>query len=147
MQDKKVIRALNAVVKVEAMAIQIYRAQMWRFRGKQEIAQKLVHATDNERKHFDDLVSRVRDLGGTPSRLSPLFAVAGWIIGFLPTLVGKVPTLKLNILVEERAVRDYQGFLNSVNFDDESRELMERNMADEKEHIRAWKESIELLRS
>jgi bacterioferritin len=146
MQDKKVIRALNAVVKVEAMAIQIYRAQMWRFRGKQEIAQKLVHATDNERKHFDDLVSRVRDLGGTPSRLSPLFAVAGWIMGFLPAVVGKVPALRVDILVEERAVKDYQGFLNRVDFDDESRELMERNMADEKEHIRTWKESIELLR-
>jgi bacterioferritin len=147
MQDKKIIRALNAVVKVEAMAIQIYRAQMWRFRGRQEIAQKLVDATDNERKHFADLTSRVRDLGGTPSRLSPLFAVAGWIMGFLPAVVGKVPALKVDILVEERAVKDYQGFLNRVDFDDESREIMERNMADEKEHIRAWKESIELLRS
>jgi bacterioferritin len=147
MQDKKVIRALNAVVKVEAMAIQIYRAQMWRFRGKQEIAQKLVHATDNERTHFADLASRVRDLGGTPSRLSPLFAVAGWIMGFVPAVVGKVPALKVDILVEEKAVKDYQGFLNKVDFDDESREIMERNMADEKEHIRAWKESIELLRS
>jgi bacterioferritin len=146
MRDRKIIHALNAVVKVEAMAVQIYRAQMWRFRGRQEIAQKLIHATANEQQHFDDLVSRVRDLGSTPSRLSPLFAVAGWIIGFLPTLAGKVPALKLDILVEERAVRDYQGFLSSVNFDDESRELMERNMADEKEHIRAWKESIELLR-
>jgi bacterioferritin len=147
MQDKKIIRALNAVVKVEAMAVQIYRAQMWRFRGSQEIAQKLVDATDNERKHFADLASRVRDLGGTPSRLSPLFAVAGWIIGFLPAVVGKVPALKVDILVEERAVKDYQGFLNRVDFDDESRDIMERNMADEKEHIRAWKESIELLRS
>jgi bacterioferritin len=147
MSDKKIIRALNAVVKVEAMAVQIYRAQMWRLRGRQEIAERLIDATATERRHFDDLVSRVRALGGTPSRLSPLFAVAGWIIGFLPTLIGKVPTLKVNILVEERAVRDYQGFLNSVDFDDESRELMERNMADEKEHIRAWKESIELLRS
>jgi bacterioferritin len=146
MRDKKIIHALNAVVKVEAMAVQIYRAQMWRFRGRQEIAQRLIHATANEQQHFDDLVSRVRDLGSTPSRLSPLFAVAGWIIGFLPTLAGKVPALKLDILVEERAVKDYQGFLSSVNFDDESRELMERNMADEKEHIRAWKESIELLR-
>jgi bacterioferritin len=146
MSDKKIIRALNAVVKVEAMAVQIYRAQMWRFRGEQEIAERLIHATANERDHFDDLVSRVRDLGGTPSRLSPLFAVAGWIIGFLPTLAGKVPALKLDILVEERAVRDYQGFLNSVNFDDESRALMEKNMADEEEHIRAWKESIEFLR-
>jgi len=146
MQDKKVIRALNAVVKVEAMAIQIYRAQMWRFRGKQEIAQKLVDATANERKHFADLASRVRDIGGTPSRLSPLFAVAGWIIGFLPAVVGKVPALKVDILVEERAVKDYQGFLNRVDFDDESREIMERNMADEKEHIRTWKESLELLR-
>jgi len=147
MDDKEIIRALNAVVKVEAMAVQIYRAQMWRFRGRQEIAERLVHATANERKHFDDLTSRVRDLGSTPSRLSPLFAVAGWIMGLLPALAGKVPALNLDIWVEERAVRDYQGFLNVVNFDDESRALMEKNMVDEEEHIRAWKESIELLRS
>ena len=147
MGDKEIIRALNAVVKVEAMAVQIYRAQMWKFRGRQEIARRLIDATATERRHFDDLTSRVRDLGGTPSRLSPLFAVAGWIIGFLPTLAGKVPTLKLDIWVEERAVRDYQDFLNRVDFDDESRALMEKNMADEEEHIRAWKESIELLRS
>lgn len=147
MGDKEIIRALNAVVKVEAMAVQIYRAQMWRFRGKQEIAERLVQAIANERQHFDDLSSRVRDLGGVPSRLSPLFTVAGWIMGFLPTLAGKVAALKLDIWVEERAVKDYQGFLNRVNFDDESRALMEKNMADEEEHIRAWKESIELLRS
>jgi bacterioferritin len=146
MNDKEILRALNAVVKVEAMAVQIYRAQMWRFRGRQEIAERLVQATSAERRHFADLTSRVRELGGTPSRLSPLFAVAGWIMGFLPTLVGKVPTLKLNIWVEERAVRDYQSFLDRVNFDDDSRALMEKNMADEKEHIRAWEESIELLR-
>jgi len=147
MDDNEIVRALNAVVKVEAMAVQIYRAQMWRFRGRREIAERLIHATVNERKHFDDLTSRVRDLGGTPSRLSPLFAVAGWMIGFLPTLAGKVPALKLDIWVEERAVRDYQGFLNRVNFDEESRALMEKNMADEEEHIRAWTDSIELLRS
>jgi bacterioferritin len=144
--DKEIIRALNAVVKVEAMAVQIYRAQMWRFQGRREIAERLVHATAVERRHFDELASRVRELGGTPSRLSPLFAVAGWIIGFLPTLAGKMPALKLDIWVEERAVRDYQSFLDGVSFDDESRALMEKNMADEKEHIRAWEESIELLR-
>ena len=147
MDDGEIVRALNAVVKVEAMAVQIYRAQMWRFRGRQEIAERLVHAIANEREHFDDLTSRVRDLGSIPSRLSPLFAVAGWIMGFLPTLAGKVPALKLDIWVEERAVRDFQGFLNRVNFDDESRALMEKNMADEEEHIRAWKQSLELLRS
>ena len=147
MDENEIVRALNAVVKVEAMAVQIYRAQMWRFRGRREIAERLIHATVNERKHFDDLTSRVRDLGGTPSRLSPLFAVGGWMIGFLPTLAGKVPALKLDIRVEERAVRDYQRFLNRVNFDEESRALMEKNMADEEEHIRAWKDSIELLRS
>jgi hypothetical protein len=38
MADKDVLKALRALVNVESMAVQIYRAQTWRFRGKPAIA-------------------------------------------------------------------------------------------------------------
>jgi demethoxyubiquinone hydroxylase (CLK1/Coq7/Cat5 family) len=133
------------MVNLEVMAVCIYRAQRWRL-GRSEItAQALTKAIAIEERHERDLASRRQELGGSPSMLSPFYALAGWVIGFAPSILGQRAALKTGIWVEERAVKDYQQLLDRVPFDDESRALVQRNQEDEREHIRMWEESLAKL--
>ena len=147
MADRDVLRALRALVNVESMAVQIYRAQTWRFGGKPAIAEKLAHAITVEREHKENLEARLKDLGGGPSILRYAYAIAGWLMmGFLPALFGKMVLLRADIWVEEKAVKDYTAFLDKTPFDEQTRALVEKNREDEKEHIWYWQDSIVLLR-
>jgi demethoxyubiquinone hydroxylase (CLK1/Coq7/Cat5 family) len=133
------------MVNLEIMAVRIYRGQRWRLGRSEIIAEALAKATAIEEKHERELASRRQELGGSPSMLSPFYALAGWLIGFLPSLLGQRAALKTGIWVEERAVKDYQQLLDRVPFDDESRALVERNQEEEREHIRMWEECLAKL--
>ena len=145
MATSDVLGALRALVNLEIMAVRIYRGQRWRL-GRSEItAEALAEAIAVEERHVRDFDSRRQELGGSRSMLSPFYAVAGWLIGFIPSLLGQRAALKTGIWVEERAVKDYQRLLDRVPFDDESRALVERNQEDEREHIRMWEEAVAKL--
>jgi bacterioferritin len=147
MADKDVLKALRALVNVESMAVQIYRAQTWRFRGKPAITEKLARAIDVEREHRENLEARLKDLGGTTPMLRYAYALMGWaVMGFIPALLGKMVLLRADIWVEEKAIRDYTAFLEKTPFDDQTRALVEKNREDEEEHVRYWQESIVLLK-
>ena len=55
--------------------------------------------------------------------------------------------LKTDIRVEKKAVKDYGDFLQRVDFDEKSRALIQKNLDDEKMHIKRWEDSIEILRA
>jgi demethoxyubiquinone hydroxylase (CLK1/Coq7/Cat5 family) len=139
---RDVLRAFTAMVNLEVMAVRIYRGQRWRLGRSAITAERLANALAIEERHVRDLASRRQELGGSPSMLSPFYALVGWVIGFVPSLLGQRAALKTSIWVEERAVKDYQRLLDRVAFDDESRVLVERNQEDEREHIRMWGESL-----
>jgi rubrerythrin len=145
--DKDVLKALRALVNVESMAVQIYRAQTWRLRGQPLIAQKMSDAIAMEREHRENLEARLKELDGRTPILKLPYALAGWVLlGFIPSVFGKVALLKADIWVEEKATRDYSAFLEKTPFDDQTRALLEKNREDEKEHIRYWQESIAILK-
>jgi bacterioferritin len=147
MADRDVLKALRALVNVESLAVQIYRAQTWRFRGQPTISEKLDHAIAVEREHRENLEARLKELGGATPTLRYAYAIVGWLLmGFLPALFGKMVLLRVDIWVEEKAVRDYTAFLDKTPFDDQTRALVEKNREDEKEHIRYWQDSMVLLR-
>ena len=142
MATREVLRAFRALVNLEIMAVRVYRGQRWRLGRSEVTAEALEKAIAVEEKHVRDLASRRQELGGSPSVLSPFYAVAGWPIGFVPSLLGQRAALKTSIWVEERAVKDYQQMLDRVPFDDESRALVQQNQDDEREHIRMWEECL-----
>ena len=145
MATREVLRAFRALVNLEIMAVRVYRGQRWRLGRSEVTAEALEKAIAVEEKHVRDLASRRQELGGSPSVLSPFYAVAGWLIGFVPSLLGQRAALKTSIWVEERAVKDYQRVLDRVPFDDESRALIQQNQEDEREHIRMWEECLAKL--
>ena len=141
----KVLSALRKMHNFERLAVEIYRTQIRAFQEK-EIADRLEAAMDNEQEHANELQTRIEELGGTPSWLGFFFQKAGKVLGFTTTLLGKMFLLKTDIWIEKRAIRDYGDFLQKVDFDEKSRDLIEKNIEDEKVHIKRWEESIEILK-
>ena len=142
----EILRALRKMHNIERFAVEVYRTQIRAFREK-EIADRLEAAMANEQEHVNDLQARIRELGGSCSWLGFLFQTAGKLLGFTTTLLGKVFLLKADIRIERRAVKDYGNFLQKVDFDEKSRVLIQKNLEDEKAHIKRWEESIEILQA
>jgi len=142
----EVLNVLRKVHNIERLAVEIYRAQIRAFPEK-EIAGRLRAAMDNEQEHANDLQARITDLGGTTSWQGIFFQIAGKVLGFITTLMGKMFILKIDIRVENKAVKDYSDFLQRIDFDEKSRLLLEKNLEDEKVHIQRWEDSIEILKS
>lgn len=141
----EVLRALRKMHNLERFAAGIYARQIRAF-SEEEIASKLKVAKDNEQEHVDGLRGRIEELGGATSWLGFFFQMAGKVLGFATTLLGKASILKADIRLEKRAVKDYGGLLEKVNFDEESRTLIEKNIEDERAHIERWQESLEMLK-
>jgi len=140
------LNALRKVHNIERLAVEIYRAQIRAFPEK-EIASRIKAAMDNEQEHVDDLRECITNLSGTASWQGTFFQIAGKVLGFSTSLMGKILILKTDIWVENKAVKDYSDFLQRIEFDEKSRTLLQKNLDDEKTHIETWKDSIEMLKS
>jgi bacterioferritin len=141
----KTINSLKFTYNMERFATQIYRTQRGAFK-QEEIIKRLVAAADNEQQHVDILNERILELHGTPSRLGFLFQTAGRILGLVVRITGNIFILKTDIWVEKRAVKDYRGYLNKIEFDRETITLIERIILDEQRHIETWENSIKMLK-
>ena len=141
----EVLSALRKMHNFERFAAEIYGTQIRAFSEK-EIADKLKEARDNEQEHVYGLRIRIGELGGATSWMGFFFQMAGRLVGFTTTLLGKIRLLKIDVWIEKRAVRDYGDFLHKVDFDEKSRGLIEKNIEDEKIHIMRWEESVETLK-
>jgi len=115
----EVLRALGKMHDIERFAVGIYRTQIRAFPEK-EIADRLKVAMANEQEHVNDLQARIGELGGSCSSLGSFFQMAGKLLGFTTTLLGKVFLLKTDIRLEKWAVKDYGDFLQKVDCDEKS---------------------------
>ncbi len=140
-----VMVALRKMHNLERFATEIYRTQITAFPEK-EISDRLKIARDNEQEHTDNLKAQIEALGGKPSWQGFFFQMAGNILGCFTRMMGKMFILKTDIWVENKAVKDYGAFLQKLNFDEESKALVQKNLEDEKVHIKRWEDSVKLLK-
>jgi len=131
------ISALKFMYNMERFATQIYLTQRRSF-PEEDIVNKLTAAADNEQQHVDILKKRILELNGNQSHIGFLFQTAGRILALVAGLFGRILVLKTDALVERRAISDYGGFLNRVNFDDKTVAMIKRIIADEERHVEMW---------
>lgn len=140
----KAMCSLNFMYSMERFATAIYRVQKGGFNNK-TIFEKLSYAVDNEHQHALKLRNRIIELGKTPTRLAFLFQIAGSMLGGMSRCFSKTLALKVDVAIEKRAVKDYGYFLETMDFDDATQELIKSIIADEELHIRNWQDSIKML--
>ena len=140
----KAMGALRQMHNIERFATEIYRVQR-RIFTEPVLVDRLTAAMNNEQEHIDDLLERIISQGGTHSWMGTAFEVVGKIFGFVTTLFGKSFVFKADIKVEQKAVKDYGIFLDTIDFDAKSKKLIAKNLEDEKVHIGRWQDSLDIL--
>ncbi len=135
---KKGLRTLHTL---ELMAQTIYKFQITGERS--EMNSLLVAAMCNEMGHYQDFQVKLYEYGFRPSLLRPAYWMVGFAFGFGSRLLGKRAMLKTGIWVEGKAVHHYAQLLETIECDDETRKIIEKDQADEDGHITRWKSLLE----
>jgi len=65
--------------------------------------------------------------------------MVGFIFGFFSRLMGRAAILKTGIWVETKAVNHYAQLLDAIDWDQDTRRIIEKDQADEHGHINNWK--------
>ncbi|MBN1360337.1 MAG: demethoxyubiquinone hydroxylase family protein [Sedimentisphaerales bacterium] len=135
---KKGLRTLHTL---ELMAQTIYKFQLTGQRS--DLNRQLVAAMCNEMGHYQDFQVKLYEYGFRPSILRPAYWLVGFAFGFGSRLLGPKAMLKTGIWVESKAVHHYAELLAKIEWDDDTRRVIEKDQADEDGHISRWRALLE----
>ena len=81
---------------------------------------------------------------GRVSLNQPLMSLTfGFTFGIVSRLMGRKAILKTGIWVETKAVNHYSELLETIEWDEDTRKIIEKDQADEYGHINRWKKMLE----
>ncbi|MHC4723180.1 MAG: demethoxyubiquinone hydroxylase family protein [Planctomycetota bacterium] len=123
------------------MAMTIYRFQVTG--PKNELNRQLIAAMCNEMTHYQDFQVKLYEYGFRPNIFRWAFWMVGFVFGFSSRILGTRAILKTGIWVESKAVEHYAEILKTVDWDDETRKVIEKDQADEDGHINRWKSLLQ----
>ena len=134
---KRIEKGLHTLHTLETMAANIYKFQITK--RESDLNLQLIGAMSNEMTHLQDFQIKLFEYGFKPSKLRLLYWIVGFKFGFFSRLLGTKAILKTGIWVEKKAVRHYDVLLRKINWDEETRKIIEKDQADEYGHIKRWK--------
>ncbi len=141
--NKKAL-SLNFMHCMERFATQIYRTQKSSFKDDL-ISRQLIDASENEKTHVEKLKTRIKTLKYNVYPFGFLFQSAGAGLAVVARLSGKRNLFKADTFVENRAVKDYNGFINTIAFDADTVAMLRGIIAEEEVHIANWKKAVAML--
>jgi demethoxyubiquinone hydroxylase (CLK1/Coq7/Cat5 family) len=136
-------KSLLALHTLELMAQTIYKFQITKEPG--ELNQKLITAMCNEMTHYQDFQVKLYEYNFRPSVFRAAYWLVGFLFGFVSRLRGQKAILKTGIWVETKAVQHYSELLTAIEWDEDTRAIIEKDQADEHGHIETWKKMLETL--
>jgi len=138
---KAIKKGLLTLHTLELMASNIYKFQITSERT--DMNRELIAAMCNEMCHYQDFQVKLYEFGFKPSKIRWVFWMAGFMFGFGSRVLGKKAILKTGVWVESKAVEHYAHLLKSIEWDDETRKVIEKDQADEDGHIGRWGKMLE----
>lgn len=141
-RERKAIRkGLRTLHTLEIMAVNIYRYQI---SGKHpDLSPHLIAAMENEMGHVRDFTVKLMEYGMRPSPIRWTYWIVGWVIGTGSRLMGRTRTLKTGVWVEQKAVNHYQELLDTIDWDADTRPIVEKDQEDERHHIAMWQNLLQ----
>jgi demethoxyubiquinone hydroxylase (CLK1/Coq7/Cat5 family) len=136
-KDRVALRkALRTLHTLEIMATKIYACQIT---AKPCVLNTtLTAAMCNEMTHTQDFQTKLYEYGFKPSKLRWAYWVVGYVFGLGSRLLGTRAVLRTGVWVEGKAVRHYAELLDAVEWDADTRAVIEKDQADEAGHIARW---------
>jgi demethoxyubiquinone hydroxylase (CLK1/Coq7/Cat5 family) len=120
----------------ETMAVNVYKFQITN--EANELNRLLIASMANEMTHLQDFQIKLYEYGWKPSKMRWINWLVSATFGFLSRLRGTKAILETGIWVENKATHHYDEFLKTIEWDDDTRKVIEKNRADEGEHINRW---------
>ena len=140
---KAIKKGLLTLHTLELMASTIYKFQITAERT--EMNRQLIAAMCNEMGHYQDFQIKLYEYGFKPSKIRWAYWLVGFAFGFGSRLLGKKAILKVGVFVESKAVHHYAQLLAEIDWDDETRKVIEKDQADEDGHINRWKTLLQSI--
>jgi bacterioferritin len=138
--DPKVIEQLNLALKEELQAINQYflHAEMCENWGYERLSEYIKKQSIDEMKHAEALIERILFLDGTPNMKEPMTLTIGRNVR---------EQIKSDLDLEVHAVKMYNNAVNIAReaSDNASRELFERLVKDEEEHVDWLEAQVHLI--
>ena len=135
-------KSLRTLHTLEIMATKIYACQIT---SKPCVLNtSLTAAMCNEMTHIQDFQTKLYEHGFRPSKLRWAYWMVGYVLGLGSRMLGTRRMLKAAVWVEAKAVHHYTKLLAAVEWDADTRAIIEKDLADESGHIAHWEA---LLRS
>ena len=122
---------------LELMAMTIYKFQLTK--KDSELNRQLIAAMCNEMTHYQDFQVKLYEFGLRPRITRWAFWMVGFAFGFGSRLLGRKVLLKTGIWVETKAVHHYAMLLRTIDWDEETRKVIEKDQADEDGHVNRWR--------
>lgn len=138
---KAIKKGLLALHTLELMASNIYKFQI--SKEPNELNRRLIAAMCNEMTHYQDFQVKLLEYGFRPGILRWAYWIVGFVFGFGSRMLGTKAILKTGIWVETKAVHHYDRLLSSVEWDEDTRRIIEKDQADEDGHINRWKSLLQ----
>ena len=140
---KSIKEGLLTLHALELMALTIYKFQITE--KPTEANRRLIAAMCSEMTHYQDYQVKLYEFGFKPSFLCWAYLLTGFFLGYGSRLVGRKALLKMGIWAEGKAVNHYNELLETIDWDDDTREIIEKNLADENEHIARWTDELKKI--
>lgn len=139
MNRKQLISKLNWFYSLELNQVDLYLAQSKAFKDSYEsiVFERTAWV---EQQHVDNIQDVIKELGGRPTRTGSLVSpLIGRFAGKAIASFGVAATLKANIMIENKAMKDYIDLINTVGdeFGEELERILKHNLVDEDVHT-AW---------
>ncbi|KUO65643.1 MAG: hypothetical protein APF84_14730 [Gracilibacter sp. BRH_c7a] len=146
MDKEKLISKLNWFYSLELNQVDLYKSQSKAFADEYAglVFEKL---TEIEQLHVDNIFTKISELGATPTKIgdviSPIIgSIAGKIIGMRELH----DVLKINIMIEQKAMKDYKELINNVKYSqygsNDLIRLLTQNFIDENLHTEWFKTKL-----
>ncbi len=139
----KIRKGLVTLHTLELMAQTIYKFQITK--EPNELNRKLIAAMCNEMTHYQDFQVKLYEYNFKPGIFRMAYWLVGFIFGFTSKIRGPKAILKTGVWVETKAVHHYGELLKNIEWDDDTKAVIEKDQADEDGHIESWKTLLESI--
>jgi ubiquinone biosynthesis monooxygenase Coq7 len=138
---KGIKRGLLTLHTAETMAVNVYKYQITN--EPNELNRLLIAARCNEMTHLQDFQVKLYEYGWKPSKLRWINWIISAVFGYFSRLWGATAMLKTGIWVESKAIHHYDDLIRTIEWDNDTRRIIEKDRVDEDEHIDRWNKLLQ----
>lgn len=150
MNKEKLLSHLNWFYNLELNQVDLYTSLSVSF-NKRYLGLVFERISYIEQQHVDNIAHMIKGLGTNPSPLGNVLSpMIGSIAGKLISFTGLEDVLRINIMLENKAMKDYKELINTLkqeNGYDKLVKQLEYNFIDESLHTEWFKSKLSQLQS